>query len=137
MTSGDVIELFMWGYQRHAQISLEVSAEGLFNKLDKGLNPKVFFVGVLIEDREDRHPICIEPDDTAFNVNSFSDIKGLTEELLKVDEESRIMHSHPIAQENHNNKILKRAYKNAVLKVLQRKSAYGDKEFFCCVSNSS
>ncbi|MDF0706287.1 diadenylate cyclase [Flagellimonas okinawensis] len=128
--NGNVIELFMWGYQRHAQISVQVSAEGLFNHLDKELNPKVFFVGVLVEEKENRHPICLEPDDTAFHVSCFSDVKALTSELVKVDGESRIMHSHPNAQENHNNRILKRAYKKAVLKILQRESVYGDEAFF-------
>lgn len=130
MTSGDVIELFMWGYQRHAQVSFQVSAESLFKKLDYELNPNVFFVGVLVEDREQSHPICMEPDDTDFHVSHFSDVKKLASELVKVDTETNIIHSHPVAQENHDNRISKKAYRDSILKTLQKESIYGKNEYF-------
>ncbi|NAY91400.1 hypothetical protein GTQ34_05660 [Muricauda sp. JGD-17] len=120
----------MWGYQKHVQISFKVSAESLFNKLDIGLNPNVFFIGVLIEDRNNRHPICIEPDDTGFHVSSFSDVDQLASELIKVDSESKIIHSHPIAQENHDHRISKRAYRDSILKTLRKVGAYGEEDYF-------
>ncbi|QTE21095.1 DNA integrity scanning protein DisA nucleotide-binding domain protein [Polaribacter cellanae] len=130
MTNGDVIELFMWGYQKHAQISLQVSAESIFKKLDIELDPKIFFVGVLVEDRENRHPICIEPDDTDFYVSQFTDVKRLANELEKIDSDSRIIHSHPIAQENQDNKIKAKAYRDSILKTIERESSYGENDHF-------
>jgi hypothetical protein len=46
----NIIELFMWGYQPHFQISAKVAAEEIFSRLDRNLNPKVFLVGVLVEE---------------------------------------------------------------------------------------
>ncbi len=135
-TKGDFIKLFMWGYQKHAQVSFQVSAESLFNKLDVELNPKVFFIGVLIEDRENRHPICIEPDDTDFHVSRFSDVKRLASELEKVDGESNIIQSHPIAQENQDNRITRKAYRDSILKTLERESAYGENDHFVAYPTS-
>ncbi len=48
------IKLFMWGYQPHFQISAKTAAEGVFSKLDTGLIPNVFLIGVLVEDRVNR-----------------------------------------------------------------------------------
>jgi len=107
---GNTIDLFMWGYQQHVQISFQVSAESLFKKIDYKLNPKVFFIGILVDKREDRHPVCLEPESCGYNVNSFSDLKDLATQLEKVDEEGRIFHSHQIAQENHEKRITTKSY---------------------------
>ena len=59
------------------------------NKIDYKLNPKIFFLGVLVDDRKDRHPICLEPEDCGYNVENFNDLKSLASELEKVDEEKQ------------------------------------------------
>jgi len=101
----NVIDLFMWGFQQHFRISIEVTVKDLFKRIDKRLSPKVFLLGILVDEQKDRHPICLEPEDCGFDVKKFSDISSLAKELEKVDEESKIIHSHPTAQKNHEKKI--------------------------------
>ncbi len=120
----------MWGYQQHVQISLQVSAESLFKQIDSNLNPTVFLLGILVDDRNDRHPICVEPEDCGYSVDSFSEIKKLAQELEKVDEERRILHSHPIAQENHDKRISNKAFTEAISKILKREDLYGSTDKF-------
>lgn len=127
---GNEINLFMWGHQRYVQISFQVSAEGLFNKIDYKLDPKVFFIGVLVDKRDDRHPICLEPEDCDYNVNSFSGLKNLAIQLEKVDEEKRIFHSHPFAQQNHDKRITTKSYIEGIEKILKRDNVYGKSEHF-------
>ncbi|MEC4004831.1 diadenylate cyclase [Flavobacterium sp. SUN052] len=127
---GNLINLFMWGFQQHMLISFQVSSESLFRKLDYKLDPKVFFIGILTEERTDRHPICIEPEDCGFSTHSFADVKKLASELENVDEERRIFHSHEIAQENHNRRITAKSYVEAINKILKRDDIYGEKEYF-------
>lgn len=124
------IDLFMWGFQRHIQISLQVSAESLFNEIDKGLKPKIFLLGILTDDRTDRHPICLEPEDCGFSVDAFKDIKGLAQQLENVNEEKRIFHSHPEAQKNHDKRISTNALREAIDKILKREDLYGETEKF-------
>ncbi|MFZ1528662.1 MAG: diadenylate cyclase [Ferruginibacter sp.] len=124
------IDLFMWGYQRHIQISLKVSAESLFNEIDKRLKPKVFLLGILTDDRTDRHPICIEPEDCGYSVNAFKDVKSLAQQLEKVNEERNIFHSHPEAQKNHEKRISTNALREAIDKILKKEDLYGDTEKF-------
>lgn len=127
---GNVIDLFMWGYQQHMQISFQVSAESLFKKIDFGFNPRIFFLGLLIENRKDRHPICLEPEDCGFLINNFSELKELAHQLEKVDEESKIIHSLKIAQESHDKRITTKSYIEAIYRILRRENVYGENEFF-------
>ena len=125
---GDTIKLFMWGYQQHFHHSLQYEAENLFNRIDKNLKPKVFLLGFLVEEREDRHKICLEPEDCGYNIDSFSNLEKLAEELEKVDSKGKIWHSHPIAQENHKKRIGNKALIDSIKKILEREDLYGDTE---------
>lgn len=127
---GKVIDLFMWGYQQHFQISLQVTAEGLFNAIDQRLKPTVFLFGILTDKRDDRHPICIEPEDSGYSVKAFAEVNKLAEELEKVDQEKNIFHSHPIAQENHDKRISTNAQIEAIKKILKKEDLYGNTEKF-------
>lgn len=120
----------MWEYQQHIQISFKVSAECLFNQIDSRLQPSVFLLGILTEDRDNRHPICLEPDGCGFEVECFQNIKILAKELLEVDEDRRLIHSHPIAQESHNKRIEGKAYIGAIKKILKREDVYNNVERF-------
>ncbi len=127
---GNVIDLFMWGYQQHFQISLQVSAEGLFNAIDPGLKPTVFLFGILDDKRDDRHQICIEPEDCGYSAKAFTEVNKLAEELEKVDQEKNIFHSHPIAQENHDKRISTNAQIEAIKKILNKEDIYSNTEKF-------
>jgi len=125
---GNTINLFMWGYQQHFQHSLEFEADRLFKKIDTQLIPKVFLIGILVDERNDRHKICMEPEDCGYHVEAFSTVKKLAEELEKVDEERKIFHSHPIAQENHNKRISNNALIDALHKIIKREDLHGKTE---------
>ncbi|RDY57929.1 diadenylate cyclase [Flagellimonas nanhaiensis] len=116
----DTIKLFMWGFQQHMQHSLQFEAERFFERIDKDLDPKVFLLGVLTEEREDRHDICLEPEDCGYSVHLFSNLKQLAEELEKVDPEGQILHTHPVAQEGHTKRIGNNAFRDAIKKTLDR-----------------
>ena len=60
MTGGNVIDQFMWQWQQHFRISVEVLAEMSLEKIGARLDPQVMLVG-LARETEARHPICIEP----------------------------------------------------------------------------
>jgi len=126
----NTLKLFMWGYQQHVRASFQLSAESLFKKVDCKLNPVVFFLGILFEKKTDRYPICLEPEDCGYNVKSFSDLKDLATNLAKVDVDSRILNSHPIAQENHERRITTRSYIESIQKILKRDMINCEDEFF-------
>ncbi len=118
------IDQFMWGYQQHYLISQKVFIEGILNKIDPYLRPKIFLIGVLTEEKKDRHSICLEPEDCGYSQSDFKEIEKLAIELMKADSESRIHHSHPIAQQHHDTRLFKNSFREAILKILFRESAY-------------
>lgn len=120
----ETIKYFMWGYQSHFQISAEIAAEGLFCQLDSDLVQNVFLIGVLDEDRDDRHPICLEPEDCGFEVGQFTDVKEQAQHLEATDEQRYVFHSHPIAQEKHRQGIKIGALQTAVLHAIRRYEDY-------------
>ncbi len=126
----NTINLFMWGFQQHIQISLMVSAESLFNQIDPELKPRLFLLGILTEDKPNRHPVCLEPEDCGYAVESFQEINELAKQLEKLDAEGNIFHTHPIAQQNHNKRISVNAQIEAITKILNKEDLYGETEKF-------
>lgn len=94
----NVIDHFMWGYQQHYQVSVQIDAEALFNSLDTGLKPKVFLIGILVDDLKDRRPVCLEPENCGYSVKSFEDVHEIAEEIAKVDGEGNLIHMQPLIQ---------------------------------------
>jgi DNA integrity scanning protein DisA with diadenylate cyclase activity len=127
----EIIELFMWGYQSHFQRHAQIAAEGLFSKLSRNLAPNVFLIGVLAKDREDRHPICLEPEDCGYQLSRFTDIQEQAQHLEAVDEDRHIFHTHPIAQENHYCRLKQRALKSAVQQAIGLDDRYCRVVSFC------
>lgn len=127
----NTIEYFMWGYQRHFQRSVKVAAEYLFKILDKKLAPKAFLIGVLSNEREDRHPICLEPDDCGYSPEMFSEVNDLANHLEAIDDEAQILHSHPIARERQEQRRKLDALRQAIEKILYRRDEYQGVASFC------
>lgn len=121
----------MWGYQPHFRISAQVAAESLFNKLDEALSPEVFLVGVLHEERRDRSPLCVEPEDCGFNPSLFSEAAEQAAHIVAVDDERYVMHSHAVAQDLHERRLRMRALRDALEGTVNRRARYDGKIAFC------
>ncbi|WP_078350478.1 diadenylate cyclase [Mucilaginibacter pedocola] len=124
------INLFMWGYQSHFQITAEGKAEDVFRALNPHFMPEVFLIGVLEDEREGRHPVCLEPEHPRLRVSAFNKIHELARSLRNVDPESRIFQSHPMAQQNQDRRLDMRSYRNAIVEILNRELAYADDKCF-------
>ena len=127
----EIIELFMWGYQSHFQIFAQRAAEGLFSKLTRNLDSKVFLIGVLAKDREDRHSICLQPEDCGYQLSRFADIQEQAQHLEAVDEERHIFHLHPTVQENRSRRLKLRSLKSAVQQAIGSDDKYRGVVSFC------
>lgn len=122
----------MWGYQTHFQISIKLLAENCFNKLAPNIFGEVFLVGVINEEDPNKHTICIEPEDCYFTQDMFASVLELSSQLEAVSPEKRTLHTHPIAQENHNQRIKSKALRDAVKKCIEQNDSLN--EFMTYVS---
>lgn len=115
--SGNVLTFFMWQWQTHFGISAQDDAETIFGRLDPRLDPNVFLIGVLREGRPDRHPICLEPEDCGCVVGDFVDIETVAATNAASDPARQVLHSHPSAQQAHEERIPRHAMRDALLQI--------------------
>jgi len=114
-----IIDHFMWGYQPHFRINQKVAAEMVFRLLDRRFKPEIFLIGVLSEERSDRFPTCVEPEDDFWaKSEDFDEISKLAEKLLLGYPERQFFHTHPIAQQDHDEGLVKRSIKEAIYKII-------------------
>jgi hypothetical protein len=82
-----LIRLFMWGYQQHFAYSVARLAEEVFSELGIALKPEVLLIGILREEKMQRHPVCVEPEIGKLPLSIFSEIPQKYPETIK---------SHPL-----------------------------------------
>lgn len=113
----NTLKYFMWGYQPHFRISLGVNSKDLFANLSPKLIPEVFLIGKLADKDPSSHPICLEPEDV-FDISIFKDLDTVISDIAKADPDRNILHSHPIAAENHKKRMNKRWIREGIIKIL-------------------
>lgn len=72
------IQLFMWGYQPHYRILLEVCAKEILKLIGANAELKVLLVGARIPKSNNPNPVCVEPEDGEWPLSIFT---GLLESI--------------------------------------------------------
>ncbi|MEK6262948.1 MAG: diadenylate cyclase [Planctomycetota bacterium] len=128
--SNPVVRYFMWSYQGLFQGSAKFSAKALFEELLPGTNPRVFLVGLLQEDRTDRHPVCVEPDHDPIQPDAFEGLAQKAAEELNNDPRKGSLYSHPIAAERVHTAMRYQATRRAIEKCCEDSNCEGDSVYF-------
>jgi hypothetical protein len=109
---------FMWAYQHMYRIHVEVSAESALKKLDEDLRPEAFLVGLLVEERTDRYPACVEPEDEHWiESEAFNGTSGIAASI-RDNNPSQLLQSHPVAQQRQDDALYRRSIRDAILQIL-------------------
>ncbi|EHQ24644.1 hypothetical protein [Mucilaginibacter paludis] len=111
---------FMWPWQVYYRISAQTSAETLFNKLDTGLQPNVFLIGFLKKDRQDRLPICVEPEDIDFKLSEFNALTERAREHFNKHERREMFYSGPGQQEEMHGRLINETLQSALVEILNQ-----------------
>ncbi|WP_051541974.1 diadenylate cyclase [Clostridium lundense] len=132
------IKYFMWGYQTYMRISLQIKAQYLFERFDKDLKPEIQLVGILDEESDDKFPVCVEIDsdeesEIESTVIQYLEINTLAEELRKVDPNSNMLHSDPLAQENYDKIVRNNSYRKAIENIILKSDYSSEKKVFISV----
>ena len=78
------ITLFMWGYQPHFRIGLESFAERVLADAGLNVNVEALLVGVQ-QPGGSGHPVCVEPENGAWELDLFENLEARIEELVAKD----------------------------------------------------
>jgi hypothetical protein len=128
--SFNMIDLFMWGYQRHFQIGVEDAAERVFEKLDPGFQVKVFLLGVLRVPSPEWHPICLEPPTCGFAPSDFSSLLKDAAVLRAADGDENLMSTTEVGMMAIERRRDHRANRAAVMALLKKADPSGDKNYY-------
>ena len=117
----NTITYFMWGYQQYFRIAMQYRAEELFGKLDQRLKPSVFLTGVLDDTSiAARFPTCVEPEeDFWIHSNDFRDVRDISRGIVGQYPESKLLHSHPRAQEGESLALERRSIRDAIRQIIE------------------
>ena len=129
------IDQFMWAFQPHFRIRVELAAKRVLDELGMGsTNTRVFLVGVATEESA-RHPICVEPETSPLLPEHLSLVATRTSELYQSDPESQMRYSHPRAHAQQHRALFLAARANAITEAIEKSGAFSALTFF--VSQSS
>ncbi|GGI25026.1 diadenylate cyclase [Pedobacter mendelii] len=78
----------IWDEQLHCQISLQLAAEELFDSLDDRLYPKVFMIGVRVDNDTNKHFINLECKDCDYCVANFLSLQSILKIIHPVKKDS-------------------------------------------------
>lgn len=113
------LKYFMWPWQVYFRISCQTTSEGLFNQIDRGLQPKVFLLGFQLEGvKSDAPLICIDPEDIGYPLQEFDSIKELAQQLYLESEDKNLFYSGEGMQEKMDSRLKARSHKDAIEKIL-------------------
>src|SRR5579859_1567225 len=116
----NTIELFMWAYQSQFQIEANVAAKRLFDKLSENLAPKVILVGFLEKARSDRHAICLEPEDSGYEPQTFAMVRERAKYWQSNDAETQLVNSDPTIQAGRLRRAAVKALQIAIQEAVRR-----------------
>jgi DisA bacterial checkpoint controller nucleotide-binding len=125
------VKYFMWSYQAYFQVSAQVAAENIFQRLDPRFEPHLFLVGFQSRERPDRHPICVVPDDCVYQPEALRSVVALADQLERLNPESTNSLTSPRAAEKRREWFRYRALQSALQKVLDALSSHTDDVAFC------
>jgi len=125
---GDFIDLFMWGFQRHFRIGVEIRVASSLSIVGASVEPVVFLVGLLAPGREG-HPVCIEPEDGPLSPGDFSGHANRADELFELDPDRHFWISDARSHKLRQQRVRERAFGNAIAEVLEDKLGDGIRFF--------
>lgn len=122
----------MWSFQQHFRAGAQSNADFVFRRLSERIKTDVFLVGLLEQEREGSHVICVEPEDDFWLLpEHLSNIMTAASTRQAVARESQVFHSLPQAQENHANAIRRRAIQEATKNAIETSpNKPQDREYF-------
>jgi len=113
------LKYFMWPWQVYFRISCQTTSESLFNQLDRGLNPRVFLLGFLLEGIEAETPaICIDPEDIGYPLKEFNSVQELAQRIHSESEDKNMLYTGEGMQEEMDRRLKVRSHKEAIEKIL-------------------
>lgn len=126
----DVLKYFMWGYQVIYRIDCETHADILFDKLDRGLQPKVFLIGFLKGTDVTKHTVCVDPESFENIIPELQDIEEKARKIASSKDDRRTFYTGEGVQEKMDKKLTLESKRLALQDTLKGLSEFENSEVF-------
>lgn len=130
----NVIQQFMWQWQPHFRIGVQVLADMSLEKIGARLDPQVVLVGIA-DDSTVEYPICIEPEGGQLKPGHLAGIEERASQLYQEDPEGQIWHSDPEVDAAQDARLRGRARGTAIAEAIEASDAIPGKR--CLASSGS
>ena len=123
----ETIDQFMWGYQPHFRIGIEVKIERALETIGAYLDPVVFLVGFADDPSAVPFPICIEPETGALQPVHLLGVLPRAEEIYQASEDVRGFHTDPGVHAAVQAEAHRRARGQAIAEAVEASGAMSNK----------
>lgn len=121
----------MWGYQSHYRLTVELLAKQVFEKLGSDIEPKFFLVGMLRPGGEQKHLVCIEPENGEWNVSLFEGLEGDVKKSIPDHPLQNVFYGDEPSNRDIPIRILRQTISSEVKKRLREHEEEHDSRCFC------
>lgn len=130
--SGKTIDQFMWGFQFHFRIGVELATEAVLESLGSETDVEVYLIGFRIG--EGNHPICVEPEGGYILPSQLRDVCDRGEALYREHPRSQMMYGAAHLHARMHGELRDRCRAEAVREALERHHPTGGVSFFVSLS---
>ena len=111
---GKTIRLFMWGYQPHFRISMELRARAVLQTIAPTVFPTALLIGVRTPEQSDGHAVCVEPEDERWDPSAFLECANRAEQIFTVHPDQNIFYGDAPSNRDRPENIRKKSIRQAV-----------------------
>ena len=128
---GKTIDLFMWPYQSHFRSGCQHQANGVMQQLGvPAPDVQCLLVGAKRPDRQNRHEVCVEPEDGKWPLGLFDALPDLIETEIANHPNQKMFYSDPATMRDKPENIRRDSVRRAVQKALaEYDSSHGVQSF--------
>ena len=125
-----LIDQFMWGYQGHFRIGVQVRTKRALELVRAFLEPSVVLVGFADDDSAAKHPLCVEPEDAKLKAYHLSKVTAQAHAIHEHDPENAAFDSDPEVDRARRALRFRRARGTALAQAIEASGAMPGKRLF-------
>lgn len=114
------IRLFMWGYQDTFRIVFENWAKRVLKQLGRTIEVEAALIGVKLLEVEDRHNICLEPENEEWSVSTFSSCFARTYQIYKEHPNHNLIYGDEASMRDKPGNIVKDSVRSSIIEALNK-----------------
>lgn len=126
------IQLFMWGFQEHFRLRLQLFTKDTLTQIGIECEPEVFLVGIKKKGSQASHSVCIEPEFQKWGLDIFEGIISKIDEDYENDPNHQLIYGNdPIAMQEKPENIMRACITSAISESLKKYDVQNNMQSFC------